>query len=244
MTTKRCVVVLSIMLWGAGMAMGQTEWVEDPGNPVVETDDPGAWAPGGLWANTVVFDGTTYHMWFTGLYENGYAADIGHATSTDGVSWEMDQSNPVLIRGESGAWDENPLIAGAVIHDGSQFHMWYTATNEVAENIGYATSPDGSVWTKASENPVMETGAPGSWDDTWLLATSVIADEGTYKMWYSGSNRSVGKIGYAESSDGIAWEKWPEPVLDPGDTPGSVGREPRESIRRLRRIHLPSLVHR
>jgi len=221
MTTKRALVVITIMLWGTGMAMGQTEWVEHPDNPVIVAGDPGSWAPGGPWANTVVFDGTIYHMWFTGTKENGYANDVGHATSADGVAWAMDPANPVLTAGAPGEWDDDPLIAGAVIHDGSQFHMWYTGTDEVAENIGYATSPDGSVWTKYSGNPVMEVGNCGAWDNKWLMSGAVIDDGDTYMMWYSGSDGSIGKIGFAESPDGIEWTKRPDPVLEPGDTPGA-----------------------
>ncbi len=220
MSTKRVVVVFSIVLCGVGMVSAQTEWIGHPGNPVVETEDPGSWAPGGPWIGSIVFDGSTYHMWFTGSKDNYYANDIGHATSEDGIEWTMDPSNPVLTKGDSGEWDDDPLIAGAVIYDGSQFHMWYTGTDEVAENIGYATSPDGSVWTKYSGNPVMEVGACGAWDDKWLMSGAVIDDGDTYMMWYSGSNGSIGKIGYAESPDGIDWTKRPDPVLEPGDYPG------------------------
>jgi hypothetical protein len=223
MSTKRVLVVVSIMLCGAGMAMGQTEWVGHPDNPVIGTEDPGPiMAPGGPWPNAVVFDGTTYHMWFTGTREDGYVDDhgIGHATSLDGVDWTMDQANPVISQGESGEWDDSYVLAGGVIHDGTQFHMWYAGTSDGSEDIGYATSPDGSIWNKYAGNPVMEHGPVGSWNDTWMGPTAVVVDlHGNYKLWFSGHDGSIGQIGYAYSDDGIEWTKRPEPVLEPGGTP-------------------------
>jgi len=35
----------------------------------------------------------------------------------------------------------------------------------------------------------------------------------TYKMWFTGYNGSTVKIGYAESPDGVNWNKHPDPVL-------------------------------
>ena len=70
----------------------------------------------------------------------------------------------------------------------------------------------------------MEHGPPGSWDDTWLQPATVLVEDGTYRMWFHGRAEDYysGQIGYAESSDGINWTKWPDPVLEPADYPGSV----------------------
>ncbi len=226
MSVKRAFALLTIMLLGSGLATAQTEWVDYPDNPVIGFEDPGAWAPGGPGNAIVVIVGETYHMWFTGTDEGQYnEIGIGHATSPDSVEWTMDPANPVLNVGTDGEWDDHYLIGGAVIHDGTTFHMWYTGSSgEVEpEHIGYATSPDGSTWTKYADNPVMDAGPPGSWDSLWLGATAMIIDGGTYKMWYSGSPGNVTntKIGYAESLDGLAWTKHPEPVLESGEYPGA-----------------------
>ena len=84
MSTKRVLVVLSIIVCGAGMAVGQTEWVDDPANPVIGPGDAGPWDVGGPWARAVVFDGSTYHLYFTGSASDGFPNDMGHATSPDG----------------------------------------------------------------------------------------------------------------------------------------------------------------
>jgi predicted GH43/DUF377 family glycosyl hydrolase len=73
-------------------------------------------------------------------------------------------------------------------------------------------------WTKYEGNPVLDLGAPGEWDDYRVDGVpSVLYENGTYKMWYSGSDGSNLRIGYATSSDGITWTKHAgNPVLDLG----------------------------
>jgi hypothetical protein len=223
MRTKHVVAVISIILCGAGMAVGQTEWIDDPGNPVIEPGPPGSWDEGGRSATSVLFDGSTYHMWFVGF--NDEAEEIGHATSPDGVEWTMDPANPVLTRGEPGEWDQT-LVGSAVIHDGTQFHMWYTAWDDDDHGrAGYATSPDGGVWTKHPGNPVMDVGCPGSWDGTAVGPGTVIVDGGIYKMWYQGGLLTATayqtSVGFAESTDGISWTRRPDPILEPSEFPGA-----------------------
>ena len=48
----------------------------------------------------------------------------------------------------------------------------------------------------------------------------VVREDGRFKMWYSGSDRDGNefhRIGYAESVDGVNWERLDEPVLSPPD---------------------------
>lgn len=233
MRMQRVVVMIVVVVLGAGMVMGQTEWVDDPNNPLFGPGDAGSWDMNGPWARAAVFDGVLYHLYFTGTDQNGLPNDMGHATSTDGEVWTMDPANPVLTRGGSGEWDEAHLGGAAVVHDGTAFHMWYSGMDgDFFERAGYATSPDGSVWTKHAGNPVMDVGVQGSFDDYSVRPTTVIEDGGTYRMWYGGGSWTgtsfTGGVGYAESDDGISWTKRLEPVLEPSDyptawDPGSVG---------------------
>jgi len=216
MSAKRVAVVLWITLCGAGMAMGQTEWVQWPGNPIIGPGEPGSWDEGGHWLSNVIFDGSTYHMWFSGTDQTTGPTDIGHATSLDGVVWTMDPGNPCLTRGAPGAWDSGALLGAAVVYDGAVFHMWYSGGYPGIERAGYATSMDGCDWIKDPGNPVIDVGDPGSWDDHVVRPNTVIADSGTFRMWYGGANTArVVRIGYAESSNGIDWTKHPDPVLEP-----------------------------
>jgi len=221
MSAKRLVVFVAIVVCGAGMATGQTEWVDHPDNPLIGPGAPGSWDSRGHYLPEVVFDGTTYHMWFTGVV--GLTInEIGHATSSDGVEWTMDPSNPVMSPGAGGEWDSVEVWSGPVVYDGSHFHMWYSGWNGSKERIGYATSPDGTSWTKHPGNPVIDVGPPGSWNDYVVRSGAVIFDGASFKMWFTGWRSSLdGKVGYADSPDGINWTKRPDPVLEPGGTSGN-----------------------
>ncbi|MBC8232067.1 hypothetical protein H8E77_21175 [bacterium] len=62
-------------------------------------------------------------------------------------------------------------------------------------------------WTKYSENPVLDVGADGEWDDTGVIRPNVIFNNGVYQMWYAGHDGTNWRIGYATSDDGITWTK-------------------------------------
>ena len=220
MNVRRVALLLSIVLCAAGAALAQTEWVEYPDNPVIGPGEPGAWDAGGHSAGTVVFDGSVYHMFLEGYDDSGALADIGHATSADGVEWTMDPANPVLTRGEPGEWDDEFVFGAAVIHDGDQFRMWYSGGDGSHERVGYATSPDGTVWTKHAGNPVMDVGPAGSWTDRIVRPGTVINDGDIFKMWFFGGTSTL-HIGYADSQDGINWAQRSDPVLSPGAFPGA-----------------------
>ena len=98
--------------------------------------------------------------------------------------------------------------------------MWYTGTHNDDWQIGYSTSADGIVWNKHPANPVLNYGAPGTWEEQVICKPSVVFDGTKYHMWYWGCEwYYIDKIGYATSPDGIAWEKYPgNPVLDVGPT--------------------------
>ena len=81
------------------LAAAQTEWVFDPVEPVLGPGEPGGWDAGFRYPLAVVEVDGTYHLFFNGQQEGvsgHFDTDIGHATSADGVSWELDPANPVL----------------------------------------------------------------------------------------------------------------------------------------------------
>jgi predicted GH43/DUF377 family glycosyl hydrolase len=227
MNPKRVALMVAIVACSAGIAVAQTEWVEHPDNPLIGPGPPGSWDSRGHWLSEVVFDGSIYHMWYEGLEEDVGSRGIGHATSTDGVDWTKDP-NPVLVHGDSGEWDDQRVGHLGVVYDGTLFHMWYSgSSHDGTVRVGYATSPDGSVWTKSEHNPVMDVGPPGSWESLGVSSSTVIFDGDVYRLWYVGATLEptfVARIGYAESPDGIVWNRRSEPVLDVGTASDSFDR--------------------
>ncbi|MBN1480278.1 T9SS type A sorting domain-containing protein [candidate division KSB1 bacterium] len=134
------------------------------------------------------------------------------------TTWIKHQ-DPVLDVGSAASWDELAVSVNSVVFDGTTYHMWYSGFDAAHGRIGYATSLDGVLWEKHPNNPVIDVGYAGEWDELWTVGASVIYQDQRFKMWYTGADSSTCRIGYAESVDGVVWEKSPlNPVLDVGDS--------------------------
>lgn len=77
-------------------------------------------------------------------------------------------------------------------------------------NLIRLESFDGVIWNY--ENTLF-TGMANTWESV-VNRASVLFHDGIYRMWYTGQNNGVSKIGYAESSDGKNFSrKLNDPVL-------------------------------
>jgi hypothetical protein len=213
-------VFIATVLLVSGMVPltnAQTEWTKHPNNPVLDVGSAGEWDDAGVSLGPVLFDGTSYHMWYLGN-DGTIGWRTGYATSDDGITWTKDASNPVLEAGSAGSWDDSRAAAWSVILIEATYHMWYTGGDGSANRIGHATSLNGIDWTKDANNPVLDVGSTGSWDDFHVWTPAVVFDNTIYQMWYTGYDGSKGQIGYATSMDGISWAKkgTANPVLNVG----------------------------
>lgn len=146
-------------------------------------------------------------------------ARIGYAESTNGVSWTKN-SAAVLNPGASGAWDAKALAFPSVVYKDGAYVMYYHGQDSSNKlRIGRATSPDGKVWTKDATF-VMEATATTTWEAKAVSSPSVLfdADENLWKMWYTGSDGTTLRTGYASSADGKVWTKNANYVVGAGGT--------------------------
>ncbi|MFA5795456.1 MAG: DUF2341 domain-containing protein, partial [Candidatus Brocadiia bacterium] len=187
-------------------------WTKLDTNPVVISST--GWEANQVAGSTVINDSGIYKMWYQGY--DGTKWQIGGATSTDGISWTKDPANPEVITGTSG-WDAKGAAQPTVIKDSGEYKMWYQGSDGSKWQIGYVTSTDGTTWNKYISNPVVITGTTG-WDSKGVAAPTVLKDiDGTYKMWYQGSDGTNWRIGYVTSTDGTTWNKYSNnPVLTIG----------------------------
>jgi hypothetical protein len=170
-------------------------WTEYGSNPVLGVGAAGSWEDDDVLDPTVIKEGSTYHMWYSGY--DGITNRIGHATSSNGTTWIRDLANPVLDVGSPGGWDWLDVYGPSVMRYNGTFLMWYSGgTLPPAWQTGYALSSDGSAWTRGKM--LIPEGHAGSFDADSADYPSVLADGDQFKVWYSGLDASgTYNIGYA-----------------------------------------------
>ncbi len=207
------------------MALGEAGW-EKQGTAVISRGGAGAWDSTAAGEPSVIKDGSTYKMWYSGQDAGGIFR-IGYATSSNGASWNKHSGNPVLAPGATGSWDAAGIASPTVIKDGGTYKMWYMGENAAGKpQIGYATSTDGITWQKHGSNPVVQLGT--GFEADGVGSPSVILDGATFKMWYTAKQGEgilgMLTIGYATSSDGVSWSKNTAPVLQKGSSSSWEGK--------------------
>jgi len=176
--------------------------------------------PGAL-PTSVVQVGDEWAMYLTGTLaseQQGWDIWMATAPGLDGP-WTRSEE-PVLRRGEAGAWDAGGLDFPTVVPGAAGYEMYYSGIPSAETNegsVGRATSEDGSAWTKDAE-PIVAPGICGGFDERAVLQPRVLLTATRYLMayaGYSGDDTSRPQVGYADSLDGVTWGcEWPAPALD------------------------------
>ncbi len=198
--------VLSGIRIGLAKSQDGIHWEKFQGNPILSPGAPGSWDANTVYHPKVVHDGAKFYMWYAG--SDGNYVRGGWATSADGKSWTKHPTNPVLLAGPSGSWDEYRVwpSSGVVVKD-NKFVMLYTGVtfaNPSSGPIGLAISDDGINWQKDNANPVLLAGDQGSWDQNGLGNASLLFEGERFKVWYAGHDANdIWRIGYAESQPGF-----------------------------------------
>jgi predicted GH43/DUF377 family glycosyl hydrolase len=220
-------IILSICLFVAvvNVAKSQYVWTESASNPVLPSwsgnyDDANffryAFEP------CVIYDSTfnLYRMWFTSIANYGYKKCISTAISFDGEEWFVNAKNPVF-KGITDNFD-GEVRSPRVIHDQSEYKMYYTGQKGDTYWIGLAISSDGKTWRNFSNDTtryaVIQPESSDSWDAVSQHFEDVYYDGSTYYMWFTGiHDYSVARtIGLATSQDGIHWTEYQDnPVFSP-----------------------------
>ena len=177
-------------------------------------EENGIGAPG-----AVVLDGVI-HMFYQ-TYGNGEKDKICHATSTDGVHFEKDSTNPVFS--PSPTWCCGRAIDADVTVFGGRLYLYYaTRDHEMKiQKIGVASSPIDSgfghhTWKEELLQAVV---APEfKYEGECIEAPATFTYGGRVYMFYGGNyNCHPQQIGLAVSSDAVHFDKVsPEPFLPCG----------------------------
>ena len=130
--------------------------------------------------------------------------------SDDGIHWDA----PVITLECDPSTGENNLNRNCVMKDpdGDGYLMWYTCQNWQSERdgrswLGIARSKDGIHFERFYKEPVLVPEM--DFEKSAVMNPFVTYEDGRFKMWYAaGDIYEPNVICYAESADGIHWEKY------------------------------------
>jgi hypothetical protein len=181
-------------------------------SPVLDLGALGTFDDGGVTSSCVVdYQGTKYQYytgWTRGVSVPFYFY-VGLAASTNGgESFARVSEAPILERNE---FDPYLTASPSVLIENGIWRMWYISGSgwEVVSgkprhryHIRYAESRDGIRWHREG-TVCIDYSSPLE----YAFARPYVIREGKrYKMWFSYRGEAY-RLGYAESSDGIEWER-------------------------------------
>jgi hypothetical protein len=187
------------------------------GDAIMDIGEPGSFDDNGLMLTSVLRLPTgalrMYYAGFEICTNIRYRILSGVATSVDGgLSFHRLGSAPVLERTDR----ERFFRCGPfVLHDEGVVKLWYIAGSEWTTlngksmpvyDLRYQESTDGLAWADAGTLSMALTGEDEhGFGRPWIVKKP----GGGYRLFYSIRRRSFGayRLGYAESQDGIQWER-------------------------------------
>jgi len=181
-------------------------WLVYTGIPALERGTLEEWDNFAVGAPVVLQEGGRYRMWYRGCYFLGqeYTCGIGHATSTDGLSWQK-SALPVFVPGE--VHESERMNSLALVRVGDRYLMWYSVKpnhfiNRPYATIHLATSPDGLNWQPGGL--VLRSFS----QYTPYVELSAVYDGKLFHLWYADYYPSdQGKaLLHATSEDGKHWQ--------------------------------------
>ncbi len=183
--------------------------------PVLAPGPLGYFDDRGVYAMSLVRSEGRVLMYYVG-WNSGerplYYTSIGLAISDDGGDTFTRYSRaPIMGRAEVDPW---MVSSPCVLHDGGRWRMWYLSGLGWREERGglrsryhikYAESEDGVLWSRDGL-VALELGP----EETNIARACVRRRHDDYEAWYSVNSGSGYRIGYAESADGLVWERLDE----------------------------------
>ena len=199
--------------------------------PVLSPGEPGLFDDSGVYSPQIIENADRRHLYYfawnlgvTVPFRNSIGLAIAPLNSNEFTKYSraplMDRTND----------DPFFLTTPWVCKEKDRWRMWYGSNQSWNKNgmdvhvvLKYAESQDGMSW----ECPNIICLSLKE-DESAIVRPCVIKENDFYKMWYSrriGHNKTS-RLGYAESKDGIVWERRDEDVgIDVSDMAGDWDSE-------------------
>lgn len=197
--------------WRTGLAssIDGINWEKYSENPILDIRED-RWDNDYIAANgsAVLFQNRIYYF-YQGVSKGTEEAKIGLAISEDGKDFEERTEEAIFVAGADGTWDCAGVADPYVIEINGTLYLYYLGQDKFGiQRLGVAKSIDGKEWIKYANNPIMDIGVKGAFDEKGLGEPSVIYQAPYFYMFYTGRDRNEQRnIGVAVSLDGVNWKK-------------------------------------
>lgn len=192
--------------------------------PILELGRRGTFDDSGIMPSCIVNVGSKKYLYYIGWTEKvsvPYHNSIGVAESTDGgVTFKKLFEGPIITTTRNEHYFHGTSF---VMQENNIWKMWYLACTkwEIANNkpepyyhLKYAESQDGIDWKRDGIVAIDYA----SKEEGGIVSASVIREKEKYRMWfacrkaydYRTDKHKSYRIGYAESADGIVWNRQDE----------------------------------
>jgi hypothetical protein len=176
--------------------------------PLVEVGPLGAFDDTGVTGACLVEHEGRQHLYYSGWSLGRsvpFYLHVGLAVSDDGGrTFQRVSPAPILERNRV-----DPFLTASpcVLIENGLWRMWYVSAThwEGARHyyhLRYAESVDGVAWNREGQVSIDFAGP----HEYAIARPCVVRDEDRYRMWYSFRGASY-KLGYAESDDGVHWDR-------------------------------------
>ena len=181
--------------------------------PLVAPGPPGTFDDSGAAMGCVVKDGNRRFLYYVGWNLSDtvpWRNSIGLAIAQDdSLRFEKASRAPVLDRSHV---DPFSLSYPWILREDGRWRRWYGSnlawgsTEETMEHvIKYAESKDGTHWERTG-HVAIPLASPDNPREFAVARPCVLREGERYRMWYSRRAPDY-RIGYAESTDGLAWTR-------------------------------------
>lgn len=162
-----------------------TQWRRS--EPVLRPEEGAAWEQGGLYKPYLTKSDDTYYLFYNAKNSKGanWTEQIGVATSSDLKTWTRHKGNPIVPAGPPGSWDEHFASDPCVMRYGTSWVVYYyglSSDGHARELVAVADNPLGP-FRKIPE-VLIDTGPPGSIDETHAHKASIITSDGVLYHFY------------------------------------------------------------
>ncbi len=162
---------------GIGRARWDEGWRVDP-EPVITADELADMGISHVGCSTSLVSDGQLRIWFRANLDKGRRAIF--AARSDGQSWQVDRSGPVLQA--PGSWMGNSLWTPSVLRDGDTWRMYLRCGDRVQSTLCMATSSDGERWSMHPERIIKHR---HRFEAEVYGGPQVTKHGNTYHLWYS-----------------------------------------------------------